>query len=121
MATGCCLRINNSSGEKMKKVLDAAKAAVIFIVAAMLVGMVLTAAVAFGRDARRFLGTQDVVVIQAANPYSFDVRLEVKCDYEWQKNQYRFYRIIVVPGKRNTQVSVPNSLKFCEIWPKVLW
>lgn len=61
------------------------------------------------------------VVIQTANPYSFDVRLEVKCDWEWQARRYKFHQFIVVPGKQQTLIKVPNNLKFCEIWPKVLW
>jgi hypothetical protein len=62
-----------------------------------------------------------VVMIQTANPYRFDVRLEVKCDWEWQKGAYRFHQFIVVPAKRQTLIKVPNNLKLCEIWPKVIW
>lgn len=62
----------------------------------------------------------NVVTIQTANPYRFDVRLEVKCDWDGQ-SRYRFHQFIVVPGKRQTLIRVPNSLKFCEIWPKVIW
>ena len=62
----------------------------------------------------------NVVTIQTANPYRFDVRLEVKCDWDGQ-NRYRFHQFIVVPGKKQTIIRVPNTLKFCEIWPKVLW
>lgn len=66
-------------------------------------------------------GGRGIVTIQAANPYSFDVRLEVKCDWEWQRGRYRFHQFIVVPGKKSTMISVPNSLRFCEIWPKVIF
>lgn len=65
--------------------------------------------------------TRAAVAIQTANPYSFAVRLEVKCDWEWQKGRYRFHQFIVVPGKRQTLIRVPSNLKFCEIWPKVIW
>jgi hypothetical protein len=66
-------------------------------------------------------GKTGVVTIQTANPYSFDVRLEVKCDWEWQKGKYRFHQFITVPGKKQMLIRVPNSLKLCEIWPKVIW
>jgi len=62
-----------------------------------------------------------VVTIQTANTYRFDVRLEVKCDWDWRSGQYRFHQFIVVPGKKKTVIRVPNNLKFCEIWPKLLW
>lgn len=62
----------------------------------------------------------NVVTIQTANPYRFDVRLEVKCDWDGQ-SRYRFHQFITVPGKRQMLIKVPNSLKFCEIWPKVIW
>jgi len=66
-------------------------------------------------------GRIGIVAIQTANPYRFDVRLEVKCDWEWQKGRYRFHQFIVVPAKQQTMIRVPNSLGFCEIWPKVIW
>jgi hypothetical protein len=66
-------------------------------------------------------GRAEVVTIQTANPYRFSVRLEVKCDWDWQKGRYRFHQFIVVPGKQQTQIKVPNNLRFCEIWPKILF
>jgi hypothetical protein len=62
------------------------------------------------------------VVIQAANPYRFDVKLLIKCDWEWQKGKYRFYQLVVMPGRRQTLIRVPNDMRFCEVWPHVvLW
>lgn len=63
----------------------------------------------------------NVVTIQTANPYSFAVRLEVKCDWDWRSGRYAFHQWLVVPGKKQTLIKVPNNLKFCEIWPKVLF
>jgi len=62
-----------------------------------------------------------VVTIQTANPYRFDVRLEVKCDWEWQKSRYRFHQWLIVPSKKQTLIKVPNTLTSCEIWPKVIF
>ncbi len=64
--------------------------------------------------------SQNVVTIQAANPYRFDVKLELKCDWNGH-GQYRLHQFIVVPGKKQTLIKVPNTLKFCEIWPFVVW
>jgi len=62
------------------------------------------------------------VVIQTANPYTINVDLEVKCDWEWRKGKYLFHKFITVPGKRKVLINVPNNLKFCEIWPKIsIW
>lgn len=66
-------------------------------------------------------GKAGVVTIKIANPYRFDIRLEVKCDWEWQKGKYRLHQFITVLGKRQTMIFVPNYLKSCEIWPKVIW
>jgi hypothetical protein len=62
-----------------------------------------------------------VVVIHTANPYRFDVRLEVKCDWDWRRKAYRLHQWFVVPGKKQTMIKVPSSLKSCEIWPKLIW
>jgi hypothetical protein len=73
------------------------------------------------RDPDAIPAETGIVTIQTANPYGFDVRLEVKCDWEWRKASYRFHQFIVVPAKQKTMIRVPNSLAFCEIWPKVIW
>lgn len=72
-------------------------------------------------EARSASASQPTVTIQTANPYSFDVRLEVKCDWDGRAGRYAFHQWLIVPGKKQTLIKVPNSLKFCEIWPKVIF
>jgi len=63
----------------------------------------------------------NVMTIQVTIPYSIGVRLEVKCDWEWQKNAYKFHKFILVPSKQPTTIRIPNYLKSCEAWPKLDW
>jgi hypothetical protein len=65
-------------------------------------------------------GRVGVVTIQTANPYRFNVRLEVKCNWDG-KSRYLFHQFITVPGKKQILIHVPNNLNFCEIWPKVIF
>lgn len=87
--------------------------------------VILTLGLAYHRPARDPdavpSGKAGIVTIQTANPYRFDVRLEVKCDWDWRSGRYRFHQFIVVPSKQKILIHVPNSLGFCEIWPKVIF
>ena len=61
------------------------------------------------------------VRITTFNPYTFSARLELKCDWDGRKGAYGFHRFITVRGKGATLVDVPNNMKSCEIWPKILF
>jgi len=64
---------------------------------------------------------QNTVILEVNNPYSMEVRLEVKCDHDWTLNRFRFHRFISVGANQGTTIAVPNNLKRCQIWPKVIW
>jgi hypothetical protein len=67
--------------------------------------------------AKLLAATRHTVKIAVHNPYSFRVKLEVKCD--WDGKRYRLHKIFWVSGHRKTIINVPNSLRKCEVWPKV--
>ena len=54
------------------------------------------------------------------NPYSISAEMEVKCDYNWKVKKFQYYKKFVIKGKKNLTISVPNYLKQCQIWPKIL-
>ena len=64
---------------------------------------------------------KQVVRIETHNPYSLTVKLEVKCDYDWKTKNYKYYENVLIKGKKDVTLLVPNSLKRCEIWPKIIW
>jgi len=61
------------------------------------------------------------VKLTAFNCYKLDVSIEIKCDWNGIKKQYRFYKKITIFGKKNTTINVPNNLNSCELWPKIKW
>ena len=61
------------------------------------------------------------ISIQAHNVYNLDVTAEIKCNFNNIKKEYKFYKIITVPGKSNTIINVPNNVTECELWPSVRW
>jgi hypothetical protein len=78
----------------------------------------------FVSSATAFLAAQqkeNVVKIEVNNPYSLTIQLEVKCDYLPKRNNFQYHTFIVVPGKKQTILKVPNHLKKCQIWPKIRW
>lgn len=62
-----------------------------------------------------------VVKISSFNVYSLDVQLEVKCDFNNKTNKFEYHRFFTVPGKKHTTIIVPNTVKDCQIWPKIKW
>lgn len=71
-----------------------------------------------------FLGAhqkESVVKIEVNNPYSLTIQLEVKCDYSSKTDRFQYHTFIVVPGKKQTILKVPNHLKKCQIWPRIRW
>ncbi len=59
----------------------------------------------------------NTTTLMVGNPYRASLKLEVKCDWVHEKQQYRFYRIINVPKKTNITIVTPQNMRFCEIWP----
>jgi hypothetical protein len=61
------------------------------------------------------------VIIHTYNPYTFRVRVELKCDIIPGTNRYKFYQNYFIPGDSKVEIAVPSNLRVCEIWPKVLF
>lgn len=59
------------------------------------------------------------VQLEVNNPYSLQVNVEIKCDWDPDIEEWMFHRFIQVPGKKMTVVSIPNKLKNCQLWPKI--
>lgn len=55
------------------------------------------------------------------NPYNVDVELEVKCDWNDEKKDFDFRRVIVVESKSSTTILFPRYYKHCQIWPSHSW
>lgn len=64
---------------------------------------------------------KDIIILEVNNPYSLTVNLKVKCDYDYNKKEFMFQRLISVKGKSNMLISLPAGLKRCQIWPKIKW
>jgi hypothetical protein len=67
-------------------------------------------------------GHPPTVDVTIPNPYSLDVSLEVKCDWNKKMNVWAFYKKYKIRSQRSVVISIPNHLKNCEVWPTVhLW
>ena len=63
---------------------------------------------------------RDTVSLQVSNPYKFDAEIEIKCD--WNGKEYLFYRKMLFKGKEITTVTMPNTIKVCQLWSHInLW
>lgn len=70
----------------------------------------------FGENAK-----SNTTSISAFNSYRISVQLEVKCDWDQRVNRFTFHKFFVIPGRSNVTIIVPNSMKKCECWSKILW
>ena len=59
--------------------------------------------------------------IHAFNPYRLKINLEIKCDFNRKQQDYTYHQFIMVYGKSDTRIVTPSNLKYCEIWPKIIW
>lgn len=59
------------------------------------------------------------VELQANNPYSLQLNLEIKCDWDMDIEEYAFHKHIEILPKKTTVIQLPNRLKKCELWPKI--
>lgn len=64
----------------------------------------------YGQTSKR-----NVTDITINNSFRVGAELEVKCDHIAGKG-YSYYKRIVVPGKENRMLRVPQGLRNCEIW-----
>jgi hypothetical protein len=55
------------------------------------------------------------------NSYSLSLRLEVKCDHDWKTKRFLFHKFVVVKGKKKTTIIIPNNMRKCQVWPKIIW
>lgn len=61
----------------------------------------------------------NTVKLETYNPYNLDVALEVKCDH--RLNRWTYHKKFTVKGKSRFSLLVPNNLRNCQIWPKIIW
>lgn len=61
-----------------------------------------------------------LITIDTFNPYSIKARIELKCDYNYKTKTYQVHQWIYVQGKSNTRVNVSNTVRYCELWPKIM-
>ena len=62
---------------------------------------------------------QNYVRITTFNPYSMTVKLEIKCDWDADVEEFKYHKFITIEGKKSTDIIVPNTFKNCQIWSKV--
>lgn len=53
------------------------------------------------------------------NPYSFDVKLELKCDWNNKSKKFDLHEKYLLKSRNNKIIILPGYYKKCEIWPKV--
>ena len=63
----------------------------------------------------------NTVKLETYNPYNLDVSLEVKCNHNHYLKKWDYYKKFTVKGKSKFSLVVPNNLKTCQIWPKIIW
>lgn len=61
------------------------------------------------------------VEITINNPYILDGSLDVRCDWDGNKRKYGFKSFVYIKSKHSSSVRIPNSVKKCQIWPKIRW
>jgi hypothetical protein len=84
---------------------------ILFSILALLFGMRAVA------DLKTVTIQKQEVVLSVSNPYSFNVDMEIKCD--WTGKNYRMYKRMLFKKKQITYLKVPSNLKRCELWPHV--
>jgi len=85
----------------------------VLIVVGILSGLV------FARKLRS--NTVPVARITIHNPYSFAVRMEAKCDWNYRRKKFDFHKAFILRAKGRYVLKVPKKHNRCEIWPKVIW
>jgi hypothetical protein len=61
----------------------------------------------------------DITELQVSNPYSMDVEMEVKCDWDHTKQKFKFQKKFQFPSKSVTWVTIPRGSYRCQLWPRV--
>jgi len=51
------------------------------------------------------------------NPYRWDVKLEVKCDYNWRTKKFIYHKHLNVPGDGKLTIHISKTFRKCQIWP----
>lgn len=51
-----------------------------------------------------------------SNPYPIKLEVEVKCDYDYSKKIYKYYKRITINKKTNRTIYIPYSQR-CDIIP----
>lgn len=72
-------------------------------------------------SASSFTNEEDMVQIHVYNPYRISVGCEVKCDWDGKAKQYKYYKWIIVKGKKSYNLKISRKYNNCEVWPKILW
>lgn len=55
--------------------------------------------------------------LEVYNPYTVELKLEVKCDHDYKTNKYKYYKIVTIRRQSNITLYTPQNLNRCEIWP----
>ncbi|MDP3987213.1 MAG: hypothetical protein Q8P81_03250 [Nanoarchaeota archaeon] len=56
--------------------------------------------------------------LEVHNVYSsVSVKLEIKCDWNSDLEEYRFHQIVTIPKNSKVVVKSPWGMKKCECWP----
>jgi len=65
------------------------------------------------------MSNQNYVRITTFNPYSMTVKLEIKCDWNMDLEEFKYHKFIIIEGKKSTDIIVPNTLKIVKFGPRL--
>lgn len=60
---------------------------------------------------------EENVVIKVNNPYGFDIKAELKCDWNEEAGQFDLKKNYLFPAYKKTKIIIPKQFLQCEVWP----
>ncbi len=59
--------------------------------------------------------------VELNNPYRFGVELEVKCDWNIDKNDFEFKKFYFIKPGDKLKIMFPKYYHECQVWPDHSW
>ena len=61
------------------------------------------------------------IITVVFNPYNVKIRLRIKCNYNQKLKKFEYDKTILINEKNKGKFILPNNIKRCQVWPKVIW
>jgi hypothetical protein len=84
-----------------------------------LITAILALLLTMGLIAFSHADTGNYVYLRVNNPYSMDVQIELKCDWDDSKKEYKIHRMLHIKAKTMPTIVLPRTMRNCEMWPHI--